>query len=573
MDARLNYSSLLNRRHPLNRGLVAWWLCLPTWRGGVTWRDIAGTHHGTLTNMDPATDWAGASHPGGFGRLDFDGSDDHVLISGHDRLSFGNAAADSPFSLDAVVRMTDATSFHIFGVGTNAAREYSFRVDANDKLSLALYDNDGSNLVSYVSTDTLTSLQGEWVHLAVTYSGSGTGAGITGYLNGLPLAGSVVNLGTYVAMHNQSGGAAIGRFMADGLLYASGSISSLRLWRRALSAAEVQQVCQDARRGHRLTLNRVFVPAWAVLPTITGEISQTGPAANQSASGTPVTAGTAAQTAQPAAQSASGTPLIVGTAAQSGPKAQQSASGTPVIVGSVAQTGPAAQQSAYGPGYISQTGPAATQAASGTPVIVGSISQTATAPQQSVSGTPIVTGAIAQAGQAARQTASGTPVVIGTIEQTGPTAEQAATNIDTITGTAAQTGPAANQAAAGTPVIVGTAAQTHRPATQALSGTPVVSGTATQTAPTAEQSASGVSTVTGVIAQTARPARQVASGTSIITGTIDQVGPAAEQSATNLTPVFASRTLPARRTSARLPAVAKTATLSTRRTTSTLTGA
>ena len=68
------------------RGLVgAWSPCLNP-RGGTTLYDLSGRgNYGTLTNMDPATDWVTS---GGKTALDFDGSNDRVEISDSASISF-----------------------------------------------------------------------------------------------------------------------------------------------------------------------------------------------------------------------------------------------------------------------------------------------------------------------------------------------------------------------------------------------------------------------------------------------------------------------------------------------------
>ena len=60
------------------QGLVgAWSPCLSP-PGGTILRDLSGRgNHGTLTNMDPATDWVLS---GGRSALDFDGSNDYVSL-------------------------------------------------------------------------------------------------------------------------------------------------------------------------------------------------------------------------------------------------------------------------------------------------------------------------------------------------------------------------------------------------------------------------------------------------------------------------------------------------------------
>jgi hypothetical protein len=46
--------------------------------GTTTLNDLVGTNHGTLTNMDAATDWVADTSNGGVRALDFDGVNDYV---------------------------------------------------------------------------------------------------------------------------------------------------------------------------------------------------------------------------------------------------------------------------------------------------------------------------------------------------------------------------------------------------------------------------------------------------------------------------------------------------------------
>jgi hypothetical protein len=56
---------------------AGWWCPSLQSPGGTRLHDLRGGNWGTLTNMTPASDWA---VDGGKGALDFDGSNDHVLI-------------------------------------------------------------------------------------------------------------------------------------------------------------------------------------------------------------------------------------------------------------------------------------------------------------------------------------------------------------------------------------------------------------------------------------------------------------------------------------------------------------
>ena len=72
----------LRRDHPLAAGLVGAWLCNEG--SGGTVQDYSGNGNtGTLTNMDPSTDWV----PGPDGYcLDFDGSNDYINVPSHPAL-------------------------------------------------------------------------------------------------------------------------------------------------------------------------------------------------------------------------------------------------------------------------------------------------------------------------------------------------------------------------------------------------------------------------------------------------------------------------------------------------------
>lgn len=67
--AVLRSAELMNWKHPLNRGLVAWWLVLPKRTGGVLLRNLVAQRSPcTLTNMansPSATKWLGTHDQAG----------------------------------------------------------------------------------------------------------------------------------------------------------------------------------------------------------------------------------------------------------------------------------------------------------------------------------------------------------------------------------------------------------------------------------------------------------------------------------------------------------------------------
>ena len=69
MGNRINWQSPVNYNDGLTKGLVAWWLVAPHWQGGVTFRDLCNRNHGTLTDMDPSSDWRVSDRPGSWGAV------------------------------------------------------------------------------------------------------------------------------------------------------------------------------------------------------------------------------------------------------------------------------------------------------------------------------------------------------------------------------------------------------------------------------------------------------------------------------------------------------------------------
>lgn len=69
----LNNVTPINRQHPLNRGLLRWWLTLPQKHGGGRWRELTGKSNATITG---ATATNARLRPGGWGCYEYDGTDD-----------------------------------------------------------------------------------------------------------------------------------------------------------------------------------------------------------------------------------------------------------------------------------------------------------------------------------------------------------------------------------------------------------------------------------------------------------------------------------------------------------------
>ena len=173
-----------------------------------------------------------------------DGVDDYVDCGDNDNLSFGDSVTDSPFSISAWVKMTDATKFRIVtkaGAGSND-NEYVLITSASDQLFLQLYDSSTSNKKNRYYTTPLTSFEGQWIHIVGTYDGRGGSTAYNGiklYLNGNRVDDASGGGGTYVAMHNTTALLEIGKLSTS---TANGLIDEVAVFNSELSASDVTNI-------------------------------------------------------------------------------------------------------------------------------------------------------------------------------------------------------------------------------------------------------------------------------------------------------------------------------------------
>jgi hypothetical protein len=129
-------------------------------KSGATTRDSSDNSlSGTLTNMDPATDWTTRGKIGG--ALDMDGVDDYVITPDNNLLDASSAIsismwvkprsfANSPFLL----LKTNASYTEIYKVGFNISGTVDWRINGNDISS------------------TKAAILNEWNHILVTFNGT-----------------------------------------------------------------------------------------------------------------------------------------------------------------------------------------------------------------------------------------------------------------------------------------------------------------------------------------------------------------------------------------------------------------
>ncbi len=193
--------------------------------------------------------WTHANSPSGrFGvngkLLNFNGTSDLLTTPDAADLSFGNGAADSPFSVFmAGVITATGVSKAILTKNDTAKLEYSFMVNTAETLNLFVFDNSASATPSRTSNGAIT--EGSLHTFCVTYSGVGgptPEAGIILYQDGVVIASSAVASGVYTAMEDLTATVVIGATTGGTAQFFKGQIGGVILAAGAFSAAQVRDL-------------------------------------------------------------------------------------------------------------------------------------------------------------------------------------------------------------------------------------------------------------------------------------------------------------------------------------------
>jgi len=133
--------------------------------------------------------------------VDFDGTDDEADTPDAARLSFGDGAADSPFSLMALIKpdVNDANDVIIAKENSATAEEWRLELTSSGHPQLVLSDESAT---ASIGRRDATAIGTDWVLLQATYDGSRSAVGIRVYVNAARVDDTDASAGTYVAMEN-----------------------------------------------------------------------------------------------------------------------------------------------------------------------------------------------------------------------------------------------------------------------------------------------------------------------------------------------------------------------------------
>ncbi len=225
--------------HPLFPSAGCW---LFNEGAGFTAHDTSGNgNHGTLTNMDPATDWV--SDQGG--ALDFDGLQDFVVCP---------ATEPAEITVRVLCKLASKTQDRRLIGQNNTAMPYLIWYDVGNDTWAYRVKSSGIGLQDNIPV--LGSPEvGVWYSLVLTYRKDGLSCF---YANGRLGIQSISYTGSLVSTGYDLW---IGR--ACWVSRWHGQISDVQIWPRALTASEVRDLHMDPYVAWRPRRRKVWVPAAA----------------------------------------------------------------------------------------------------------------------------------------------------------------------------------------------------------------------------------------------------------------------------------------------------------------------
>ena len=219
---------------PRAHNIVGRW-CPSAGATGFRLLDRSGrSNHGTLTGMDPATDWVAS---GGKGALDFDGSNDYVVSQSnfiHETLT-----TDVLISFWMKLNSTGVQQ-SVFGSDSSSSATQRMQAHCPWSDNVIYWDFGNFGGGNRLATSALTWSTSVWYHVAV-YAGT---QGMRIFRNGLSQATSSVAVSrTSLASPFRIGSSAT----TEGTWFFPGQIDDFVVYNVPLTANEVAQIYRSGR--------------------------------------------------------------------------------------------------------------------------------------------------------------------------------------------------------------------------------------------------------------------------------------------------------------------------------------
>ncbi len=253
MPAQNQPGLVLDRAHPLTRGLVGWWPMNEG--GGGQAKDVSGSANpATLTNISPSSTSGWAGGPSGRSLM-FDATDDYLSVTSSKAIST-DLLGDMTWAMWVkIVNFSNHIWLLSKGSGTFADSYNCFLLITT---GIVYHRRANGTAAEQDVTSTRAPPLGQWCHIAATERNRV----VTHYLNGAPNGSATLSAGST----SDSGNVLRIGARSDGF-YMNGQMAHVRLYSRALSAVEVGQLYADPLAGARLPSNpRRYYVAPAISP-------------------------------------------------------------------------------------------------------------------------------------------------------------------------------------------------------------------------------------------------------------------------------------------------------------------
>lgn len=222
---------------PLNRGLVAWWPFRQN--GGNTLRDVVGGHHGDLDASMTSDDWIVSEIPA-TKALDFDGTDDTVIVPDSDKLS--PLATTRQMTISYWFNDPGTAIVYALAKDNSGQAEWRITHNNNEAISWTATNLSGPDVANFFTSNSAYATNA-WNHCVIVVDRDGDGFI---YVNGVRKSGP--NAMSSFAYTNGTGTFDFGGFR--GASWYNGKIGDTRLYNRILSASEVHDLYVASRRGY-----------------------------------------------------------------------------------------------------------------------------------------------------------------------------------------------------------------------------------------------------------------------------------------------------------------------------------
>ena len=233
---------MINRYASLRQGLVGAW-CPSLGASGFRLIDRSGYgNHGTLTNMDPGTDWVPS---GGKLALDFDVSNDYVSVG--DIAIDGLSSISIAFFFQYITRSSDYA--HLLGKNSSSSSRFGVGLTGagttNNRTNLLLTMGNGSNAFGYTTDNFIAD--NVWTHAVYLFDGTqaSNATRLRLFVNGNEK--SLTYSGTIPTTSPTNSASLVFGAETTATFFSNSQLDDIRVYNRALTPSEIRLLYTGGR--------------------------------------------------------------------------------------------------------------------------------------------------------------------------------------------------------------------------------------------------------------------------------------------------------------------------------------